>query len=141
VKTLAYIMCMSLYGMDTVVRNLPNLWAVLAATLVAALVYGAFYILLSLCTKRSVLIGIILTVALDTFIAFVPVSSISNLAVHTHLRNIMSWFSGERLFRLMVPEIDFYVDLEYGYSFLVLGLLWLLFTWTGLMLFQRKQLP
>ena len=36
VITLAYVLCMSLYGVDAVFRGLPNLLAVLAATFVAS---------------------------------------------------------------------------------------------------------
>jgi hypothetical protein len=102
----------------------------------AAMVYGSFFIFLSLVIKKAVLVGIILAIGIDGFLAYVPMQ-ISNISMQVHLRNLMSAISGETRFRQMLEGVN--IDVHPGYSILVLFCVCLVFVSGGMIAFRRKQ--
>ncbi len=143
VLILAYIVCMApggrgaFGGGDLFLRNLRLLWPVLLLTATGAMVYGAFFLLLSLVIRRAVLLAIILAVSIEGFIAYLPLK-LSALSLHVHLRNLAGHLSGEpRLLEMIKGQTP--IEIHPASSFAVLALLWLLFVVSGVMAIGRKQ--
>gem|GEM_PF-2164162 len=137
-----HLVCMARYGLDDVRFNLPLLWAVLAATVLGALVYGAAFLFLSLLTKRAVLVAIILAICVEGFVANLPLR-VSTCSMLYHLRNVMVAVSGKVEFfpahgMAIYQEMD---PVALTHSVVVLAVTWLAFLVASLLLFQRKQFP
>jgi len=101
IQAAAYAVSLSRFGADGIARSLSAFFAVAAATFAAALLYGAFFLLLSLLVKRAVLVAIILAVGVDGFMAYLPLR-IASVSPQFHLRNGMAVLSGDDRFRLMI---------------------------------------
>ena len=136
--TLAYGVCMAPLGGEAVVRGVPLLSALLAVTAVGAAVYGAFFVLLSLLMKRAVLVGIVLAVAVDGFLAFLPLR-LSHLSPQVHLRNVAARLASEPRLLEMVEGVT--VQVPFTTSVVVLALAFLCFFAAGIVLFQGKEFP
>ena len=134
----AYLVCMAGVGTEALSRNLPLLYAAGVMTAAAALLYGAFFVLLSLLLKRAVLVAIILTISLDGFLAHIPLK-ISACSPFVHLRNLMAVLADEPLFREMPNGMR--IDLSPAHSLCTLIILWLVFTAAGGIVFKKKQFP
>ena len=96
VLLLAYGICMIPFGMDAVFRSLPILLAVALTTFMAAMVYGSVYIALSLMIKRAIFLAIILAVAVDGFLAYLPLR-VATISPQLHFRNLAAFLAGEEL--------------------------------------------
>jgi hypothetical protein len=136
-----YTVCLSRYGMDSFLRSLPLLGAVLLGAVIASLVYGSFFIFLSVITKRAVLWSVLLVIVFSGFLANLPFR-ISMMAPLFHLRNIMASVSEDSGFFPMKEQLG-HVNLEMSAlaSAGVLFLLWILWTGAGALFFNRKQFP
>jgi len=134
---LAYFICMIRFGFDAVVRDLPMLFSVVSMTIVAAMVYGSVFVMFSLLIKRSVLVAIVLSLAIDGFLANLPLQ-ISSISPQIHLRNLMGFLSGEDRFRQIIAGIES-IEVSPLTSSVVLAGIWLSFTLFGQWLFSKKQ--
>ena len=135
-----YFTSMSRYGIESVLHSLPLLWAVLAAAVVGAMVYGSFCILLSLITRRAVLVVLFITICIEGVVANIPFR-IGTCSVLYHLRNLMANISGDEGFFPVPDLLSRSAEVSLSHSVTVLGLLWLVFTLAAAMLFKRKQFP
>jgi len=133
----AYIICMGFVSSEMVFRNLQVLVAVMIVTALACLLYGVLFILLSLTFKRSVLFSIIYAVAIDIFLATIPIKA-NVLSIYVHFRNLSAFISNNSNF-LITPS-QFKIEIEYSYSIMVCLSLLILFSVGGCMIFMRKQL-
>ncbi len=132
----AYAVCMALFGLDALLRSVQCLVGVLAASTAGALVYGSFFMMLSVLIKRAVLVGIPI-VLFNEILAFVPLN-IEGLSIQSHLRNLATFISGDMRFLQVVETIK--SEYHPGGSFFVLAALVALFLFGGIVLFVRKQL-
>jgi ABC-type transport system involved in multi-copper enzyme maturation permease subunit len=139
VQWVAYTVCMAHFGMNAVTMYFPSFIAMTVTTVAAALVYGAFFMTLSLLLKRAILVGIGLSVIFDGFLAYLPLS-VHSMAPLAHFRNLMGHISGERSFWTMVPGFErSTLEIPLSQSIIVLTCLFLVGAVAGGMVFKRKQ--
>lgn len=134
---IAYFICMIRFGFEAVIRDLSLLFGVSIMTAIAAMVYGSVFVFLSLTVKRAVLLAIVLSLAIDGFLANIPLQ-ISSVSPQIHIRNLMGFISGEEQFRFIIAGIE-PIEVAPLTSFLVLLGIWLGFTLLGQWFFSRKQ--
>lgn len=137
--SLAYCVTLGWFGFDAVIYYLPLLGATLISAVISGMVYGAFCLCLSLYTKRSALVAMILAFCIEGFVANIPLK-ISTYSVLFHLRNIMFYMTDETGF-FPIPGMRENVEMSLAGSVTVLASLWLALGVISVRTFQRKQFP
>ncbi len=134
---LAYVTTLGWYGPDPVFYYLPLLGATILSAVIGAIVYGAFFLCLSIYTRRSALVAMILAFCIEGFVANIPLK-ICTYSVLFHLRNVMFFATGETGF-FPIPGMRENVPVGLWSSVLVLVVLWGVLTFLSLRAFNRKQ--
>lgn len=92
---LLYLIQVSWRGGDALVEHLPVLLAMLLNVLLAAVAYGAFFLLLSLFLRQAVILGLFFVVGWEFLVSAVIPSKAALATVSFHLSAILWHASGE----------------------------------------------